>query len=57
MSSDYDFSDEEEYNEYYDDEEAMDIEGGMFPWTIYLMNWLRLISRGYDRFCLVRGGH
>lgn len=31
MSSDYDFSDEEGYNEYYDDEEAMDIEAGMSP--------------------------
>jgi hypothetical protein len=36
MSSDYDFSDEEEYNEYYDDEEAMDIEAGMSPLLAYL---------------------
>lgn len=28
MSSDYEFSDDEDYNEYDDDEEAMDVEGG-----------------------------
>jgi hypothetical protein len=34
MSSDYEFSDDEDYNEYDDDEEAMDVEGGpsyLFP--------------------------
>jgi hypothetical protein len=30
MSSDYEFSDDEEYNDYDDDEENMDIEDGMF---------------------------
>ena len=29
MSSDYEFSDDEDYNEYDDDEEAMDVEGGL----------------------------
>ena len=29
MSSDYEFSDDEDYNEYDDDEEAMDVEDGL----------------------------
>ncbi len=57
MSSDYEFSDEEEYNEY-DDDEAMNIEGGMsFPSLICLHNlmiWLPLLN---DRLCLIGGGH
>jgi hypothetical protein len=30
MSSDYEFSDDEEFNDYYDDEENMEIEDGIF---------------------------
>ena len=59
MSSDYEFSDDEDYNEYDDDEEAMDVEGGpsfpscfRFPITL---SWL--ISRLNDRFCIFRGRH
>jgi hypothetical protein len=56
MSSDYEFSDDEDYNEYDDDEEAMDVEGGL-PYLSSSVVPSNLIFRPNDRFYILRGGH
>lgn len=56
MSSDYEFSDDEDYNEYDDDEEAMDVEGGL-PYLSSSVVPSNLNFRPNDRLYIFRGGH